>query len=58
LQKVTNRSGTFNENEVFNTEIITKLNLKKNGVLFQKREEKDGGSLSYFISPIPKALFF
>jgi hypothetical protein len=43
---------------VFNTEVLTKLNSKENRVLFQKREEKDGSGLSYFISPIPKALFF
>jgi len=32
--------------------------LKEKHVLFQKREEKDGSIISYFMSPVPKALFF
>jgi hypothetical protein len=32
--------------------------LAEKRVLFQKREEKDGSILSFFISPVPKALFF
>jgi len=58
LKKKTGRTGSFDQEGVFQTEVLTRYMLKEKNVMFQKREEKDGSVLSYFISPVPKALFF
>jgi hypothetical protein len=58
LQKRTGRSGSYDDNGIFQTENLTQHMLAEKRVLFQKREEKDGSILSFFISPVPKALFF
>lgn len=59
LQKKTNRTTIFNESEFFNNFALKKFISKQKYVLFNKREEKNSSFIvSYFISPVPKKLFF
>ena len=59
LQKKTNRTTIFNESEFFNNFALKKFISKQKYILFNKREEKNQSFIvSYFISPVPKKLFF
>ena len=58
FQKKTGRVNSFDDNGIFANETLTRYVTNEKHVLFQKREEKSGEALSYFISPVPKALFF
>ena len=59
LQKKVNRNIFINDSEIFNNFAIKKFISKQKYILFNKREEKNASFMvSYFISPVPKKLFF
>ena len=58
IQKKNNRVNLFAEDSIFQTQSLQQFILKEKFISFPKRQEKDSTVLSYFISPIPKKLFF
>ena len=58
VQKKNNRKTFFSDDSMFQTQSLQQFILKESFVEFPKRREKNDVVLSYFISPIPKKLFF
>jgi len=52
------RNTFFSEDSLYQTQSLKNFILKEKFISHPKRREHNGVTLSYFISPIPKKLFF